>query len=177
MYSISFGQSGVNSYYNEDRIVIKSKIALDLWEYYSRFNIDSLHVIGVDLLKKQNENSDAFTKAVAYRLLGCYDVRYGEIKTGLELLEISKSIFLNLGDEKLISEAYNEIGIAYLLLGDNETAKLCFQNSLKHGRKSAIIGMSYMAEINLAKSQLNSGDIQKAQFYTCLLYTSDAADE
>ncbi len=137
---------------------------MDLWEYYSRFHIDSLHVIGVDLLKKQNENTDAFTKAVANRLLGCYDVRYGKIKTGLELLEISKSIFLNLGDEKLISEAYNEIGIAYLLLGDNETAKLCFQNSLKHGRKSAIIGMSYMAEINLAKSQLNSGDIQKAQF-------------
>ena len=102
---------------------MKSKIALHLWEYYSRFHIDSLHVIGVDLLKKQNENTDAFSKAVAYRLLGCYDVRYGEIKTGLELLEISKSIFLNLGDEKLISEAYNEIGIAYLLLGDNETAK------------------------------------------------------
>ena len=164
--SLSFGQSGVNSYHNEDRIVMKSKIALDLWEYYSRFHIDSLHVIGVDLLKRQNENTDAFTKAVAYRLLGCYDVRYGEIKTGLELLEISKSIFLNLGDEKLISEAYNEIGIAYLLLGDNETASLYFQNSLKHGRKSGIIGMSYMAEINLAKSRLKSGDIQKAQFYT-----------
>lgn len=164
-YSFLFGQSKIHSYNKETKVILKSKIALELWQYYSRFHIDSLNIIGLDLLKKHRENLDPFSKAVSYRLLGCYDVRYGEIKRGLKLLDASKSIFLNLGDEKLISEAYNEIGIAYLLLGDYKTASIAFQSALKHGRNSTIIGMSYMAEINLAKSQLKAGEIISAQMY------------
>ena len=40
------------------------------------------------LTKFENQQSsiDPFSKAVAYRLLGCYDVRYGEINKGLKFL-------------------------------------------------------------------------------------------
>lgn len=157
-----FGQSVIHNYKIETNVTSKSKIALDLWEYYSRYHLDSLNIIGLDLLEDQ-QASDPFIKAVAYRLLGCYDVRYGEINKGLKLLESSKSIFLNLGDEKLISEAYNEIGIAYLLLGDLETARLNFESSLSHGRNSATKEMAYMAEINLAKCELKAGNIVLSQ--------------
>lgn len=154
-----FGQSTFHTYKNESNVISKSKIALELWEYYSRYHLDSLNVIGLDILENQKSAIDPFSKAVAYRLLGCYDVRYGEINKGLKLLESSKSIFLNLGDEKLISEAYNEIGIAYLLLGDHETSRLHFESSLSHGRNSIVKEMAYMAEINLAKCELKAGNI------------------
>ncbi|MBT5438431.1 MAG: tetratricopeptide repeat protein [Flavobacteriales bacterium] len=161
-----YGQSVIQSYKKETNVISKSKIALELWEYYSRYHLDSLNSIGLDLLESQQKPIDPFCKAVAYRLLGCYDVRYGEINKGLKLLESSKSIFLNLGDEKLISEAYNEIGIAYLLLGDHETARLHFEHSLSHGRNSEIKAMSYMAEINLAKTELKAGKIALSQMLT-----------
>ena len=161
-----YGQSVIQSYKKETNVISKSKIALELWEYYSRYHLDSLNSIGLDLLESQQKPIDPFCKAVAYRLLGCYDVRYGEINKGLKLLESSKSIFLNLGDEKLISEAYNEIGIAYLLLADHETARLHFERSLSHGRNSETKEMAYMAEINLAKTELKAGKIALSQMLT-----------
>ena len=157
------GQSQFTSYTQESNIITQSKLALGLWEYYSRYHIDSLNIIGLDLLKKHRETQDPFAKAVSYRLLGCYDVRTGSIERGLQLLNSSKSIFLNIGDEKLISEAYNEIGIAHLLLGDCQTARTHFENSLIHGRESGRTGMSYMAEINLAKSELKAGELISAK--------------
>ena len=162
-YCDLFGQSSFHTYTKESNGISKSKIALELWEYYSRYHLDSLNIIGLDILENQQSSIDPFSKAVAYRLLGCFDVRYGEINKGLKLLESSKSIFLNQGDEKLISEAYNEIGIAYLLLGDHVTARLHFESSLSHGRNSEAKQMAYMAEINLAKCELKAGNIALSQ--------------
>ncbi|MDG2152521.1 MAG: hypothetical protein P8K10_01145 [Crocinitomicaceae bacterium] len=162
-YCDLFGQSAIQAYKKEANVILKSKIALELWGYYSRYHLDSLNILGLDLLENQQNTIDPFSKAVAYRLLGCYDVRSDEINKGLKLLESSKSIFLNLGDEKLISEAYNEIGIAYLLLGDHETSRLYFESSLSHGRNSEIKEMTYMAEINLAKNELKAGNIALSQ--------------
>ena len=159
----SCAQARSTSYYKEKSIVQKSKIALELWGYYSRYHIDSLNIIGIDLLQKHHQSKDLFSKAVSYRMLGCYDVRSGAIHKGLELLNSSKNILLNLGDEKLISEAYNEIGIAYLLLGDHKTANVAFEKSLSHGRNSNSPSMSYMAEINLAKSELKAGNMIPAK--------------
>ena len=156
-------QSHVESYYKEKNDVLKSKLALGLWEYYSRYHIDSLNIIGLDLLTKSTQSNDPFVKAVSFRLLGCYDVRSGSIENGLRLLNSSKSIFLNLGDEKLVSEAYNEIGIAHLQLGDYQTARSFFGHSLTHGNKSGISEMKYMAEINLAKSDLQAGRLRSAK--------------
>ena len=133
-------------------------MALELWSYYLRFHLDSLSVLGLDLIKENKTRPHPFVEAVYNRILGCYDVRSGSVKNGLHLLNASKATFLHLGDEKLISEAYNEIGIAYLLMGDHKSAEMHFQNSLSHGRRSNLPSMSYMAEINLAKSALISGD-------------------
>ena len=138
-------------------------MALELWSYYLRFHLDSLSVLGLDLLKENQTRPHPFGQAVCNRILGCYDVRSGSIKNGLHLLNASKATFLHIGDEKLISEAYNEIGIAYLLMGDHESAEMHFQNSLSHGRKSNLPNMSYMAEINLAKSALISGNLLSAK--------------
>jgi len=136
---------------------------LELWSYYLRFHLDSLSVLGLDLLKENKTRPYPFAQAVCNRILGCYDVRSGSIKNGLHLLNESKATFIHIGDEKLISEAYNEIGIAYLLMGDHESAEIHFQNSLSHGRMSNLTSMAYMAEINLAKSALISGDLLTAK--------------
>ena len=158
-----YGQSTYGKYKREQSNLSKSKIALDLCSYYLRFHLDSLSVLGLDLLRENKKRPNPFCKAVCDRILGCYDVRSGSISNGLRLLNDSKSTFLNTGDEKLISEAYNEIGIAYLIQGDHESAEMYFQMSLSHGRRSSKSEMTYMAEINLAKSSLVSGNTYTAK--------------
>ena len=157
------GQSTYTQYKIEKSSISKSKMALELWSYYLRFHLDSLSLLGLDLLKENQTRPHPFGQAVCNRILGCYDVRSGSMKNGLHLLNASKATFLLIGDEKLISEAYNEIGIAYLLMGDHESAEMHFQNSLSHGRRTNLPSMAYMAEINLAKSALISGDLFTAK--------------
>ena len=159
-------QSTYSQYKKEKGIILKSKIALELCSHYLRFHLDSLSVLGLDLLKENKIRPHSFSQGVCNRILGCYDVRSGSMKNGLRLLHASKSTFLNSGDEKLISEAYNEIGIAYLIMGDHSSAEMYFQTSLSHGIKSNHKSMAYMAEINLAKSALISGDLLKAKMLT-----------
>jgi len=160
-YGIQYSraQSEISAYYKEKSIIQKSKIALELWEYYSRYSVDSLNVIGFDLLLLNSKKKLPFVEAVANRLLGCYDVRSGSIKNGVKLLNRSKAIFLNIQDYNLLCEAYNELGIAYLLMGDVNTAKKYFKNSLSVGKKSSRSTLSYMAEINLAKCLLQEGEL------------------
>lgn len=155
----SCAQSDISAYYEEKSIIKKSKIALELWEYYSRYSVDSLNVIGFDLLLLNSKQQVPFVEAVAKRLLGCYDIRSGSLKNGVKLLNRSKALFLNIGDYHLLSEACNELGIAYLLMGDVNTAKNYFKNSLSFGKKSSHSTLSYMAEINLAKCLVQEGDL------------------
>ena len=162
----SFSQSKISAYQNEKLLIQKSKIALELWEYYSRYAVDSLNTIGFDLLLLNTNQKDPFVDAVANRLLGCYDVRSGSIKNGVKLLNKSKAIFLNINDYSLLSEAHNELGIAYLLMGDVQTAKSYFKNSLSIGKESSRSTLSYMAEINLAKCLLQEGDLNYSKRLT-----------
>ncbi len=152
-------QSKISTYQKEPSLLKKSVIALDLWEYYSRYSIDSLYIIGFELLQKNSKENNPFVEAVAKRMLGCFEVRNKSIVDGLKLLHSSKSIFLNNGDNRLIAEAYNELGIAYFLMGEMASAKENFKISLEYGEKSSRPTLAYMAEINLAKCILQEGDL------------------
>ncbi len=142
----------------------KSQKALELWERYVSNSIDSLNILGIELLKSAKQHKSDFGIAVANRILGCYDVRSGRIDRGIRLLTRSKNYFVSKNDNEFICESMNELGIAYFLNGDLETAKSFFQSSLKFGQESPIETNRFLAQINLAKVYSEQGKISEAKF-------------
>lgn len=125
---------------------------------------NSLHIFGVDLLKQAKKKKSNFGIAVAQRILGCYDVRTGKIDRGIRLLTLSKNYFVSKNDNELICESMNELGIAYFLKGDLETAKSYFLSSLKFGKESPVETNRFLAQINLAKVYAEQGKNSEAKF-------------
>ncbi|MFM7683349.1 MAG: tetratricopeptide repeat protein [Bacteroidota bacterium] len=142
----------------------KSQKALVLWERYVSNSIDSLNILGIELLRSAKKKESDFGLAIANRILGCYDVRTGKIDRGIILLTRSKNYFVSTNDNELICEGMNELGIAYFLSGDLETAKRFFQSSLKFGKDSPVETNCFLAQINLAKVYTEKGKISEAKF-------------
>ena len=171
LINISFiGRSEIKisftAYQNEPDLIRKANMALELWTYYSRFNTDSLNILGVSLKKSNKGVKDSFVKGVYQRILGSFDMKKGFLKEGLFLLKSSRSIFINLGDNRLISEAFNQTGICYLLLSDFQHAQENFNASMEFGRRSESVTHSYLAMINLAQCYQLDGDLESAKLYT-----------
>lgn len=141
-------------------IEVKTQKALELWEYYLRNDIDSLQFLASELATSKNRNS--FSHAVSKRIFGCYQVRKGKILEGIKLLKESKNYFLSIGDMQLLCEELNELGIAYYLQGDLETAAFYFKSSLTTGAQSPKETDAILAEVNLAKVYVAQKDFKQA---------------
>lgn len=159
-----FASTEFKDFKEEQDIHAKSQNALLLWERYVSNSIDSLRISGVDLFNSAKKQKSDFGIAVANRILGCYDVRTGKIDRGIHLLTASKNYFVSKNDNELICESMNELGIAYFLKGDHETAKSFFQSSLKFGKESPIETNRFLAQINLAKVYAEQGKSSEAKF-------------
>lgn len=159
-----FSRVTYKQYLSDNNIQSKSNKALILWEYYIANSIDSLRILGTDLYKISSVKKSNYGKAIAQRILGCYDVRTGKIERGIRLLNASKNYFVAQNDFELICESMNEIGIAYFLQGDLETAKSFFKESMKYGEESPIVTNRLLAEVNLAKVYFEKGEIPEAKF-------------
>ena len=165
--SLCYSQSLFNfsHFSNESEPKNKATIALELLKYYNRYHLDSLNILGVELKKRNLSLKDPYIKATYERIFGMFDVRKGFMKEGLKLLKSSRSLFVNLGNAELISEAFNETGICYLLMNDFERAKENFNTSIEFGRSCNETSFSYLATINLAQCYYESGDLASAEFY------------
>ena len=162
--NVLFPATNFIDFKTDSDIHFKSQKALVLWERYVSNSIDSLNILGIELLKSAKQNESDFGIAVANRILGCYDVRSGRIDRGIRLLTRSKNYFVSQNDNELICESMNELGIAYFLNGDLETAKSFFRSSLKFGKDSPIETNRFLAQINLAKVYAEQGRISEAKF-------------
>ena len=151
--SFCYGQSVYNfsQFSNESEPKNKATIALELLKYYNRHHLDSLNILGIALKNCNLSLNDPYIKATTERIFGMYDVRKGFMEEGLKLLKSSRSIFINLGDDELICEAFNETGICYLLMNDFERAKKNFVTSIEFGKSCEANSFSYLASINLAQ--------------------------
>ncbi len=138
----------------------KTRKALELWEYYLRNDVDSLQFLAAELAKSKNRNS--FSHAVSKRIFGCFQVRKGKILEGIKLLKESKNYFLSIGDMQLLCEELNELGIAYYLQGDLETAAFYFKSSLTTGAQSPKETDAILAEVNFAKVYIAEKDFKQA---------------
>lgn len=162
--NLLFASNDFIDFKRDSDIHSKSQIALVLWERYVSNSIDSLNILGIELLRSAKKKESDFGLAIANRILGCYDVRIGKIDRGIRLLTQSKNYFVSSNDNELICEGMNELGIAYFLNGDLETAKRFFQSSLKFGKESPVETNRFLAQINLAKVYAEQGKISEAKF-------------
>jgi len=162
--NIFYASTEFQDFKREKEIHSKSRIALILWERYVSNSIDSLNSLGIELLRSAKQKESNFGLAIANRILGCYDVRNGKIERGIRLLTKSKNYFVSTNDNELICESMNELGIAYFLKGDLETAKSFFRSSLIFGKESPLETNRFLAQINLAKVYAEQGKISEAKF-------------
>jgi tetratricopeptide (TPR) repeat protein len=125
-----------------------------------RNDVDSLQFLASELATSKNRNS--FSHAVSKRIFGCFQVRKGKILEGIKLLKESKNYFLSIGDMQLLCEELNELGIAYYLQGDLETAAFYFKSSLTTGAQSPKETDAILAEVNLAKVYIAEKDFKQA---------------
>ena len=159
---IYFAQNSTSfaAFKKENQLEQKTRIALELWEHYLRNDVDSLQFLAVELATSKNRNS--FSLAVSKRIFGCFQVRKGKILEGIKLLKESKNYFLYIGDMQLLCEELNELGIAYYLQGDLETAAFYFKSSLTTGAQSPKETDAILAEVNLAKVYIAEKDFKQA---------------
>jgi tetratricopeptide (TPR) repeat protein len=162
--NIFYASTEFQDFKREKDIHSKSQKALVLWERYVSNSIDSLNILGIELLRSAKQKESNLGIAIANRILGCYDVRTGKIERGIQLLTRSKNYFVSKNDNELICEAMNELGIAYFLNGDLETAKSFFQSSQKFGKESPVETNRFLAQINLAKVYAEQGKISEVKF-------------
>lgn len=152
--------SSFKAFNSTNSIDEKTRRALELWEYYLRNDVDSLQILATELAKTKDRN--AFSLAVSKRIFGCYQVRKGQINGGIKFLKESKNYFLSIGDMQLLCEELNELGIAYYLQGDLETAAFYFKSSLTTGAQSPKETDVILAEVNLAKVFIAKKDFKQA---------------
>jgi tetratricopeptide (TPR) repeat protein len=159
-----FATDRFDLFLSEKNIHAKTQKALELWSDYMVGSIDSLQILGVELLKSSTKQNSEFAKAISYRILGCYDVRTGKANRGIHLLTISKNYFVSKNDNEMTCESMNELGIAYFLKGDLETAQHFFEASLEFGNDSPVESNRFLAKLNLAKVFYEKEQFAEAKF-------------
>lgn len=160
---LSFGrQVDYQSFVAEKDVIIKAEIALDLWNYYLSNNLDSLKIIGTELLHDASETNDGFAEAVAYRIIGEYEIWNGAYQNGREHLKGSARYFLSIENYLLYSECLVSLGNSYFMDGDVDDAERAFLFALDAGKKSGDQSAWFAAELNLAKLYAARGDTAKA---------------
>lgn len=151
-------QHTYSSYQAEKNISRKASAGLFLWNLYLRNNLDSLKILGVDLLLVAAEEGDAFTKAVGEQALGSYQIRSGNLEQGIFHLQEARRFYMKREDYDQLTIAYNELGNARFLQGKYQEAIKMYLSSLRFGELAPDPTAAFSAKIGLGKAYVAMGD-------------------
>lgn len=128
---------------------IKTESPLSKWERYIQSDLDSCKILIFHLTNiHQKSPNDA---AIFHLISGSYLARVGFYEEGIKQLSKAKSYFFQLQDLELLTKILNEIGIAFQLSGNRHEAKYYYEQSILSGEQTNDELLSILAEINLAK--------------------------
>ena len=128
---------------------IKTESPLSKWERYIQSDLDSCKILIFHLTNiHQKSPNDA---AIFHLISGSYLARVGFYEEGIKQLSKAKSYFFQLQDLELLTKILNEIGIAFQLSGNRHEAKYYYEQSILSGEQANDELLSILAEINLAK--------------------------
>ena len=95
----AFGQKSYSDFLNETDEYKKAEIGLELVEFYTRNNVDSLKDISAELFLSGSEEGIELTKVVGDYSLGVYFSRKGRVVEGIEYLKRSLNYFQRKKDQ------------------------------------------------------------------------------
>lgn len=155
--SFCFSQVNFQSFIEETDSQVKAEIAIELWDYYTRNNVDTLRLIGNELLTNTDELG-VLGRAVGNRVLGAYYTTIGDFNLGFDELRKSEKKFLDIGAARYLSETYNLLGNSCLATGYYKSGLIFFYRSIYYGLESIDKTDSYNGLLGLGKSYCVIGD-------------------
>lgn len=150
------------TFYSESDLDRKSNLALELWNYYLSNDLDSLRIVGLELLNNAKLSQHSFAEAVSYRILGDYEIWSGEHDNGRSHLQKGARYFLKIENYLLYSECLISFGNSLFMQGDLDDAQKAYLFALEAGKKSNDQTAWFAAELNLAKVIAAKNDTLRA---------------
>jgi len=166
-------QNNYQEFLEDNDIDKKSEKALYLWNEYLRGDLDSLKILSVEMLLSAADAKSAFGRAVGYKCLGSYQIRTGEIESGLSHMLDSRTYFEQKEDAQMLSEINNDIGNAYYLAGKYSEAIKAYLASLEYGKSSPDKTDKFNAKSGLGKAYCAIGDTSVGM-YTMSEYKNES---
>lgn len=157
----SYGQT-YSQFLKSSNINEKCGIADKLSMRYENTDIDSLKILGEDLLHFSTHIQNKKGVYASYIFLGRYLSKSAKEKEGIERLRKAKNYFLSIEDYNRTTELYNDIGNAYQYAGKDEEACKWYERSLSYGELATDGYITQIARINLAQAQNNLGKYKEA---------------
>lgn len=150
-------QSLYEEFLNEKNLEKKSEMAEDFKDHYIKNRLDSLLILGYDLINDNVEDTLSF-EALGRRYLGSAWLRKGDFQKSIRLLEQAASLFDMDGRVIELSETYNELGNAYFSMGNYSSASKAYWKSVEYGEGSTDETAAYNGLIGLGKTYCSAGD-------------------
>jgi tetratricopeptide (TPR) repeat protein len=148
-----------SEFINEQDDVRKAYLAIRLYDRYIREDIDSIKVVGVNLLASSKEGKEhRFLGAVGSRLIGGFEIRRGNVQNGLRKLRFAAKYFEERETYDMASELYNDIGHGYYLIGEYDEAIIAYRKSIRLGKLGTDETSLYNGELGLGKAYVAKGD-------------------
>ncbi|MCO5260903.1 MAG: tetratricopeptide repeat protein [Crocinitomicaceae bacterium] len=160
--NFSFSQT-FQQFLNTSNLEKKCKIADELIVDYEYNDLDSLKLLGTELLANSEKTYNKHCQNYAFFILGKYLIKTAKEKEGIEYLNKAKNYFLSKEDFNKLTEIYNEIGNANQVLGRYNEACKWYEYSLNYGEKSTDDYVDQIARVNLAQAHNKLGEYEKAK--------------
>lgn len=159
--------AGLTQTYSEfvksDEIDRKCELSDPLYLKYVSSDLDSLSIMGKELLRFSNKRFSKKGINYAYFYIGIFLTRSAKEYEGIQLLLDAKNYFLSKEDYNKVTEIYNEIGNAYQYLGKLKDSYKWYEQSMSYGELASDNHVTYIAQINLAQAQCDLAEYPEAQ--------------
>jgi len=157
-----YGQT-FKSFVKETDTIEKHNTAYQLFNYYLANDLDSLKVLGNELLafsNKQNYKSGVY---LSYHILGDYFVESGQEVKGIGWLLQAKNYYFTQQDYNNLTLIYNAIGTGYHRQGMYQKAIDCYQRSLLYGELASDVTITNIAQNNMGKALMKLKKYEQAR--------------
>lgn len=152
-----------STFHDAKTIEAKIQIGDQISDYYSKTDLDTLQMIGTELLLLANKKQHIRGINYARLFIGMCYTRSEKITDGLRLLRLSKNYFMELEDFSMVSAVTAEIGIGYQNSGKLKDAYNWYHESLKYADISEDPIVKYITLLNIAKIHIEQREYDKAK--------------
>jgi len=137
--------------------------AVRLFDKYLHSNLDSLKILGDELLYFSNRAKYRKGIFLSYHILGDYFVESAQEEYAIYLLQQAKVYYFARQDDNKMYQIYNSIGTAYHRLGDYKNAVQCYKTALLYDESLPERLSTKTAMLNMARALIKLKDYQEAK--------------